>query len=704
MEVKRDILWRVYLCFIAVIAICVVILVKAFTIQQVEGKYWQSMSDSLHQQIQEVAAERGTIYSADGQMLSTGIPRFDVYVDFSADGLRENNGKLFYDNLDSLSWYLADLFKDKSKAQYKQDLKAGYKSKKRYVPFKMKVSYNDYKQMMEFPLLRLGKYKSGFIADVKSIRLTPYNLLAFRTIGLERENAQKVGLEATYDTILKGTEGKRLVRFIAGNTPVPVNDDNEVEPENGKDIVTTIDTRIQEITENALMKMMIENEAVHGCAIVMETKTGAVKAIANLGGRTPNGDYSEDLNYALMPSEPGSTFKLATMLSVLEDKKYSITNSVNLEGGTWKINGRTVYDSEEHGVQDCSVKRAFELSSNVGMAKLAYNSYSGNPKQFIQHLKNLGFDSTTGIDIYGERKPVMYQPGSRYWSATTLPWMAFGYNIAVTPMHTAMLYNAVANNGVMMKPYLLQAVMQDGNLVSETKPVIANEKICSDATLQQLKECLRGVCKDSGSTAFALFKNFPIAVAGKTGTALVAEGPQGYDAHIYQSSFAGFFPANNPQYTCVVVIKNKPYSKKIYGAAVAGPVFKEIAARLYPFCKQAHTTIAKAGKDSSHYAFIATQSDARNIFKTIGVAYKDSSKSADEFVTVIKNTEKPVIKSFAANKGMPQLKGMNLKDAVDACETLGLQVSIKGKGKVATQSIVAGQPIAKGQLVDLFLN
>ncbi|HXL56908.1 MAG TPA: penicillin-binding transpeptidase domain-containing protein, partial [Chitinophagaceae bacterium] len=446
MEVKRDILWRVYLAYIAVVVICVGIFSKAFYIQQVQGNYWRSMSDSLHLKIQEVDADRGTIYSADGEMLSTSIPQFDIYIDFDADGLHENNGALFHKNLDSLSYCLANLFKDRSKAEYKKILNNGYKSRDRYYLLKRKVSFEEYKQLRRFPLVRLDKNKSGFIAEVRSMRLNPYQLLAYRTIGLDRQNTQKVGLEQTYDSVLKGTTGKRLVRYIAGGVAIPVEDDYQIEPENGRDVVTTLDTRIQEITENALMKMMMSNEAEHGCAIVMEVKTGAIKAIANLGKR-PDGTYWEDFNYVMTPTEPGSTFKLATLLSVLEDKKFTLNSTVDLNDGTWQINGRTVYDAEQHGVYVTNVKRAFELSSNVGMAKLAYSSYASRPMQFINHLKKLGLDSLTGIDLYGERKPVMYKPGSKYWSATTLPWMAFGYNIAITPLHTAILYNAIANNG-----------------------------------------------------------------------------------------------------------------------------------------------------------------------------------------------------------------------------------------------------------------
>lgn len=704
MEIKKDILWRVYLCFMGIAVICVFIIGKAFYIQQVQGAYWRNMSDSIHTRIEEVDAERGTIYSEDGQMLSTSIPQFDIYVDFKADGLLQNNGKLFKDNLDSLSICLADLFKDKSANSYKSILNKGYKSKTRYFLLKKKVGFDQYQQLKNFPLVRLGKNKSGFIAEVQNIRLNPYQLMAFRTIGLERQNAQKVGLEQTYDTLLKGTTGKRLVRYITGGVAVPVNEEYDIEPKNGKDIVTTLDSRIQEITENALMNMMMKNEAEHGCAIVMEVKTGKIKAIANLG-RQPNGSYWEDFNYAMTPTEPGSTFKLATMISVLEDKKFTLSSNVNLNGGVWQINRRTVYDSEKHGQTNVTVKRAFELSSNVGMAKLAYASYAANPSQFVNHLKALHLDSTTGIDLYGERPPFVDHPGSKYWSATTLPWMAFGYNVLVSPLHTCMLYNAVANNGNMMKPYLLNEVTQEGVSLKQTQPV-AIEKICDSITLQQLKECLVGVCRDSGSTAFKLFKGTTYPVAGKTGTALVANGKHGYADHIYQSSFAGYFPADNPQYTCVVVIKNKPHAALFYGASVAGPVFKEIADKLVTINAPQQDSIKYAtakSADTAFYTCTGFNSDIKSILSAMHIAYKDSAKT--KIAKMYKQQDPPVITGIAvSSKYMPALDGLGLKDALYICENAGLVVKIRGSGKVINQSISEGSPIAKGQLVKLELN
>ena len=694
-------MWRVYLAFILMALVGVTIFGKAIYIQQAEGAYWRGMSDSLHQRIVELDAERGTIYSEDGNMLSTSIPQFDMYIDFMADGLREKSGKRFKENLDSLTYQLSNLFADRSAAEYKQLLQMGYREKDRYFLLKKKLSFKDYQQLKTFPLVRLGRNKSGFIPDKKIIRLNPYKMLAYRTIGLLRDN-NKVGLEVTYDAQLTGTAGKRLVRFISGGASVPV-DNFEVEPENGKDVITTLDVSIQDITENALMKMMIGNEAEHGCAIVMEVKTGKVKAIANLG-KSKDGSYFEDYNYAITPSEPGSTFKLATMLALLEDKKISLRSGINLEGGVWKINGQTVYDSEEHGLQNVTVKQAFEHSSNVGMAKLAWMHYNTNPNRFVDHLHRLRMDTLTGIDVRGEIKPVVYRPGNSQWSRTALPWMAFGYNLLVTPLQTLSLYNAVANNGVMMKPYLVNEISQDGISYKKFEPVVVNDSICSASTLKSLKECLEGVMLEGTGVSL---QSRQYKIAGKTGTALVANGKRGYADKIYQSSFAGYFPADNPQYSIIVVIKNKPHALFFYGAAVAGPVFKEIADKIYAL-KVTRTNELQYSNfnrnDSVFYNYAGYTKDIKQVAAQLQMPVTETTGTSNYSRMYKQGTGSVVSTQNISSKVMPSLAGMGLKDAVYLCENLGLKVSISGKGKVAAQSIVAGQGIRRGQSITIQLS
>ncbi len=589
MEIKRDILWRVNLCFLCIVIFSLVILGRVIYIQQFQGAYWKQQAKQQQQKVIETEADRGTIYSEEGDMLSTSIPYFDIYIDFDADGLREKNGKRFKENIDSLSLSLAAFFKDKSAAQYKKELQAQYnnKNRNRYYLFKKNLSFNQYKQLRDFPLVRLGKNKSGFMAEVKNKRLNPYGLLANRTIGLSREfidsdgkiRSTNVGLEHTYDSLLRGESGKKLVRYIAGGVYVPV-EGYEIEPEQGKDIVTTLDVNMQDIAETALLKMMNSNECDHGTCIVMEVKTGKIKAIANLG-KNEKGEYWENLNYAILASEPGSTFKLATMLALLEDGVATLDSKVDLEKGVWQVSRRTVYDSERHNKTEVTLKQAFEHSSNVGMAKMIWNNYSKNPMKYINHLRKLRMNELSGIDLIGETSPIIKTPKSKTWSATTLPWMSFGYEVLVSPLQTLMLYNAVANDGKMMKPYLVSEIKQGGMTVKKIQPQVLEEKICSDNTLRQLKEALNGVCGEEGGTGYKLFKNSLYPVAGKTGTALVANGNRGYADRIYQSSFAGYFPANDPKYSVIVVIKNKPFAKQFYGGTVAGPVFKEIADKLF---------------------------------------------------------------------------------------------------------------------------
>jgi cell division protein FtsI (penicillin-binding protein 3) len=702
MEVKRDILWRVYLSYLLVIVACIFVFGKAIYIQQVQGPMWRSMSDSLHQHIDSIEAERGTIFSEDGQMLSTSIPQFDLFIDFRVEYLHEKSGVHFRNNVDSLSFYLSNLFKDQSPDSYKRMLQQAYRDNEAYFELHKKTTYREYEQLRNFPLFKDGRYKSGLIVNERNVRLNPYGILAFRTVGLDRENS-KVGLEKTYDSILKGREGKQWVRRIAGGVKVPISDEYIIEPETGKDIVSTIDVFIQEITENALMKMMLKNDAEHGCAIVMETKTGKIKAMANLGKKAGGGYWELD-NYAIAPTEPGSTFKLATMMALLEDKKVTLNDMVDLEGGVWKVAGQTVYDSEQSGHRGVTVKQAFELSSNVGMAKLATNAYTNRPSQFINSLIKMRMDTVTGIDLIDEGKPTIYKPGNRIWGPTTLPWMAFGYNLQVSPLQTLALYNAVANQGKMMRPYLVSSISEEGVLLKNIEPFVVNEKLCSDQTLKMLQSCLEGVCIEG--TAKELFKNNLFPVAGKTGTALIANGNKGYGDKIYQSSFAGYFPADNPQYTCIVVIKNKPHAPVFYGGAVAGPVFKEIAERLYStYVKGNNSGALKATKiDSSLVHYSGYKKDITRVMHALKMQMADSSNNASW--TNVYGDQKTLVATSKQieDNTMPELKGMGLKDAVYICENMGLKLNVRGKGKVGLQSIMAGQSIIRGQVLDLELN
>ncbi|MFN5327162.1 MAG: penicillin-binding protein [Bacteroidota bacterium] len=686
-------MWRSYLIYIMMLVLGVCIFAKAFYIQNAEGAYWRSLSDSLHLEYREMDAERGTIYSEDGRMLSSSIPFFDIYLDFGAQGIQEKNGERLKQHLDSIAYNLAMIVGEKTEVEYKRELMDVFNRQDRYHLLTRNIDFNQYQSLRSIGFIKKNKNKNGFIFIEKEKRLAPFGLLANRTIGLSREYidsagnvvAKNVGLEKTYDSLLRGVTGKRLVRRIAGGAFVPV-EGSEIEPDNGKDIVTTIDVNIQDIAEQALLKVMTENECTNGTCIVMEVKTGKIKAIANLG-RQSDGSYAEDMNYAITRSEPGSTFKLITMLSALNDQYISLSNQVNIEGGKWEYGGRTVWDSERHHHTDVTYQQAFELSSNVGMAKLAVNYYGRNPSKFIAHLEKLQLHKPTGIDLVGESNPSIPRPGSKYWSNVSLPWMGFGYSIAISPLQTLMIYNAVANKGKMMKPYLVNAIMKDGINMKTFEPVVLNDSICSQKTLDQLKTCLEGVVV--AGTAKSLFEpNFPIA--GKTGTAQVANGNKGYTEHIYQSSFAGYFPADAPKYSCIVVIKNKPFAPRYYGAQIAGPVFRTIANKLYTIDRDLY-------KYYKHPLLIDTTR------KSTKGNPSDHKLIAQKFDAKKKETRLQYVSNNISSGTMPDLNGYGLKDALEILENQEVQVIAYGKGKVISQSIPAGTALQRGQTVYLNL-
>ena len=685
------------------------VLGRAFYVQQAEGEFWLDVSKKDHLKYFPVEAERGSIYSEDGNMLSTSVPIFDVFVDFSADGLRAKGGKRFKENIDSLSICLANLFKDKTHLQYKKELQLGYKERLRYYSLKKKISFDEYCQLRNFPLVKLGKNKSGFIIDTRDKRINPYVLFANRTIGLSRENSKKnVGLELTYDSLLRGVSGQRLMRYAAG-TYLPV-DGADLDPINGKDIVTTLDTYIQDVTQSALMKMMVNNNSTHGTAIVMEVATGKIKAIANLG-KQPDGSYIEDLNYGIgRATEPGSIFKLATLISLLDDGYVTQNSIVDCEGGVKKFYGLRIKDSHL-GEHEMTVKEAFFKSSNVAFAKLAYEYYNNQPDQFISHLQKFRLNQMTGIDIVASSgKPTIKTPKNRSWSKTTIPFMAHGYEELVTPLHMLMLYNAVANDGKMMRPYLVNTIKEYGVDLKKFNPEILVQKICSDATLAQVKECLKAVVDSAHGTGHRILFDSLYSISGKTGTAVSALDNKGYNKgnKIYQASFIGYFPSESPKYSIAVVIQNSRESKFIYGADVAGRVFKEISDRIYGrYIHNNKIRFAGLLTDSAAYRYAGTMKDLNAIFSFMKMNYYDSSVSGTwrnaQMVANSSALVSPGINGLPASI-MPDVVGMGLKDALYLLENRGMKVSILGKGKVISQSLAAGSTVSNGQKINLMLN
>ena len=711
MEVKKDILWRVYLSFIGIVVLSLLVLGRAAYIQQFQGHYWKKKSDSLHIHLMPLTAERGTIYSEDGSMLSMSVPYFDIYIDFGADGLREKNGKRFHDYVDSVSQALAGFFKDKKASVYKKELQEGYRTKDRYYELRKNLSFEEYKTLRSFPLVNQGRNKSGFIAEVKSKRLNPFGLLANRTIGLSREYKDKsgrmvnqnVGLERTYDALLKGDSGHQLVRYISGGAYVPV-EGSETDPENGRDIITTIDVNTQDIVENALLKSMLENDADHGTCIVMEVATGKIKAMANLG-RRPDGGYWEDYNYALRATEPGSTIKLATLLSVLSEGKTSINDMVEVGAtGNQYVGVRMVTEAEVMPKPVMSVRECFAHSSNVGMSKLAWQSFSGQPDKFLNYLHRYHFDAKTGIDLIGEENPVLPKIKRNKEGMHAMVTMSFGYAIEVTPLQTLMLYNAIANDGRMMKPYLVNRVQNNDQVVKEFSPEVLDEKIAGEDVIKAVRNCMLAVTTEG--TGKKVFGNALYRVGGKTGTAHVAGKDVGYEDGIYQASFAGFFPFDNPQYSCIVVIKTKPHPEKHMGGEVSAPVFREVADKLYALNAQPNDALPAGGlkKDSTLFYYAGETASVKQVLNTLNVAFVDSV-SGQRLSSVYSNGGRPVVASrVLARNMMPDVKGLGLKDALYLLEGLKLKVIARGKGRVVSQSIEAGKQPVRGATVIIELS
>jgi cell division protein FtsI (penicillin-binding protein 3) len=709
LEVKRDILWRVYVSFLGIVVLSLLVLGRAFYIQRVEGEHWRSMSDSLHQRFIELDAQRGTIYSEDGQMLSASIPTFDIYIDFNADGLREKKGKRFYENVDSFSLALASYFGDKSSAQYKTELKAAYKKNARYFPLKKKLSFEQYKTFREFPLARLGRNRSGIIVETNSKRLPPFGLLASRTIGLSREHMasdgkvrkQNVGLEKSYDSVLSGKSGQKLVRFIAGGTAIPI-EGSETDPENGRDIYTTLDVQIQDITETALLRMMQQCEGPYGTAIVMETATGKIKAMANLG-RRPDGSYWEDDNYALRTTEPGSTIKLVTLLSVLEKGTSKPNDLVEVGTGRLQVGNKMITDAERQPKSVLTLKECFAHSSNIGMSQVAYKAFAQKPAELKEYMHRFHLDTRVPIDLANLPKPSMAPLDQKGSAQGNMLWMSFGYGIQVSPLHTLMLYNAIANNGKMMKPYLVNSIRNNGVLYKQFEPTVISDNLCKQEVINVARESMEMVVTEG--TAKRVFAGLPFAVAGKTGTAHVSDGPIKYDHGVYQASFVGYFPADRPQYTVIVVVRTKPHAASHFGGTVAAPVFREIATKLYAmYVDKKDPSLYAVKKDSASYYYAGYTPDIKNVYDILKVKYADSALTGNWSMVYAANYQPVVKASSVKKKVMPNVRGMGLKDALYLLENMGVKVTVTGKGKIAAQSVPPGTELAKGVTVLLELS
>lgn len=705
MNIRTNILLRVYLAFGLIVLFALAVFVRLCDVQFRQGHKWVAMADSLSIKEFEIEATRGNIYSVDGSLLATSVPEYELRMDMFAGGIQSDN--VFNSKVDSLAMKLSSFFKDKSAKEYSRYLRKARQDSARYLLIKRKVSYQDLKIVRTFPLYNIGKYSGGLMAVPKNRRILPFKALAARTIGYKNENvANGVGLEGAYGNYINGETGRQLRQRITGGVWIPVNSDAEVAPKDGADIISTIDVNIQDLAQSALEKQLIKSQAHHGCVIVMEVATGEIRAVANFT-KVEEGVYKEQFNYAIAGNQdPGSTFKLASYMALLEDKKVDTNTLIGTEN--YPLPGGHIIKDSHGSIGTVTVKKAFEQSSNSAVAQLVNRSYSNNPKQFTDHLYNWHLNEKTGLQIPGEAKPWVKNPSNKSWNKNmTLPQMAYGYEMMLTPLKMLTLYNAVANNGKMVAPIFVREIRRLGNPIEQFKAKVMNEKICSDETLAKIKVMLEGVVTN-GSGKQVVY-NPLYKIAGKTGTAQVADANLGYKAkRQYQASFVGYFPADKPKYSMIVVI-NDPKGA-YYGALVSGPVFREVADRIYASDVNMYNKVGERLERSEHFAgntvapeAKAGQSQAtKKVYNAFGVKALYAAKSA-YFNSVDTNNGVAYEENTPVKGVMPNVNGMGLKDAMYLLGNAGLKARVKGSGKVISQSIPSGSRIGKGLVVDIML-
>lgn len=657
-DTKKKILKRLYVAVILLLVVSVLIFIQIFNIQYVEGEHYREIVQEKTIKNHIVKPRRGNIYSEGGSLLATSVTKYNVSIDPSVI-----SDKVFDENIDGLSDSIYRVFGAKTKYYY-ADLIANAKKKgKRYLRLKKNLSFDDYRRLKNFPILNKGRFKGGLIVEEVMVREHPFGKVAERTIGYEKDFGS-VGLEGAYSKYLSGSNGRVLSVKLQKGLWKPLSDSNEIEPEDGADIYSTIDVHIQDVAHYALLRQLEKYDADHGTVVVMEVKTGKIKGIVNLG-RTDNGKYFEKVNYAVYESaEPGSTFKLPALIAALEDGVVDTSKVIDTGRGSYKIYNKTIKDAHRGGFGKISIKRVFEESSNIGMAKIINTNYKNNPKKFLRRLYTMRLDKKTGVNIKGEGEPIIPNPSIDGWSGLSLAWMAHGYGVHMTPLQILTFYNAIANDGVEVKPYFVSRVKDDKGEIYSVSTKILNPRICSEENVKIAQDLLKGVVENGTGQAL---KMESLKIAGKTGTTQLNYW-EGKDNVSYSSSFVGYFPAGKPKYSMIVVVNKPDKLMGYYGSQVAAPIFKEIAVKIYrggPELKHSHVSL--------------------------------TDKSLLRQIEVQKTTRK-------TRKGlMPNVKGMPAMDALSVLENIGLKVRLYGYGKVKEQSIKSGERVKYNDYVNLML-
>ena len=703
-DIKKDFLWRIYLMYFFIVLFALSVVLKVCTIQFAEGDYWREKEQQLTMKYVNIEASRGNIFSSDGCLLATSVPIFELRMDVISEPV---SNKIFYEKLDSLSLRLDQTFSHRSKNEWRASLKNARNSKERYFLIARKVNYSTLKEVRTFPIFKMGKYKGGLIVLQQSRRELPFKNLAQRTIGYDRKSNKPLGIEGAFNKDLQGVSGKRLMQKIAGGVYKPINQDNEIEPQDGNDVITTLDANIQDVAHHALEKQLRAQNAHHGCAILMEVKTGAIKAMVNLS-RVDSGSYAETFNYAIGEgTEPGSTFKLASIMAAIEDGYTDLDEIVDTEGGRKTYAGGYVMkDSHDGGYGKITVKQVFEKSSNVGTSNIIMKYYKKQPQKFIDRLYSFGIHKPLGIALPGEATPYIKDTKSKLWSGLSLPLMSIGYEEKLTPLQTLNFYNTVANNGKMMRPQFVREIRAKGQLIKSFPPEVINPAICSQSTIDKAREMMEGVVKNGTAT---FLRTAPYQIAAKTGTAQIALGNKGYTQDgkkTYMASLCGYFPAKDPLYSIIIVV-SAPSKAAYYGNEVAGPVFREIADKVYINSKEIHKPLqVDTARAIVHVPFVKSgkKSDVQVIAKVLSLKTAITDENAN-YVWAQINKETFQLKGLATKESeVPQLVGMGLRDALTILENQKITVKVIGRGVIKKQSLAAGTRVMKGAKITIELS
>jgi cell division protein FtsI (penicillin-binding protein 3) len=703
MATRDEIVWRSGIVYFTIALIAVAILIRILILQLVQHGKWSAMSEQYVYKTAEQPADRGDVLAHDGRLLASSVPYYTIYMDTRSTGM---SAATWSNGINGLSAGLAKLLGERSAAGWKTVITEARRRGDRYFLIKRRVDYETLREIKELAIFREGQYKGGMVAQAENRRILPNSELAARTIGylnLGNEGTE-VGIEGSFDKYLAGKNGVVVKQRLTGGDWITIDDANSISSRDGNDVVTTIDIDLQDVATTALLTQLKKHDAHHGCAVVMEVATGDIRAIANLE-QGNDGSYHESYNYAIAEStEPGSTFKLPSLMAALEDGVIDTGDIVDTGTGSIKFYNKIIRDTREEGYGKLTVKQVFEKSSNVGTSKLIYEHYKNNPKDFVNRLYAMKLNEKLDIQLKGEGAPLIRYPGDKLWSGLSLPMMSHGYEVQLTPLQILTFYNAVANDGRMMKPRFVTAIMRNGNVIKRYEPDVIINTIASRSTIKKAKKMMEGVVEHGTATNL---KNPNYNIAGKTGTAQIARGKSGYRSGSvisYQASFVGYFPAENPLYSCIVVV-NAPSNGVYYGNLVAGAVFREISDKIYAtnFFRDYSAENTDGKMLNAPEAGNGYRADINKVLGDLDVRYKKGANS--DWVATRENGDTIRLVGINITKGLvPDVRGMSLRDAVYLLENSGYRVKYSGKGRVARQSPEHGARYFEGQVVSLDMN